>query len=45
MALATTVPALAVLLFMSDCTDRAVRLLEAHNAYLWTPLTTNPSTR
>ncbi|WP_340563506.1 hypothetical protein [Streptomyces sp. GSL17-111] len=45
MALSATIPALAVLPFLTDGTDRAVRLLRAHNAYLRTLLTTSPSTR
>ncbi|MDQ0779062.1 hypothetical protein QF026_007528 [Streptomyces aurantiacus] len=44
MALTATVPALAVLPFLTDGTDRAVRLLRAHNAYLRTLLTTSPPT-
>ncbi|MFE2281821.1 hypothetical protein ACFXAE_32210 [Streptomyces sp. NPDC059454] len=44
-ALIATVPALAVLPFLTDGTDRAVRLLRAHNAYLRTLLTTSPLTR
>ncbi|WP_181785504.1 dTMP kinase [Streptomyces phytophilus] len=39
-ALAVAFPALAVLPFLNDGTDRAVRLLRAHNAYLRALLTT-----
>ncbi|MGA5123290.1 hypothetical protein ACPCAG_08230 [Streptomyces pseudogriseolus] len=44
LTLAATVPALAVLPFFSDGTDRAVRLLQAHNAYLRTVLSASPPT-
>lgn len=44
-ALTAAVPALAILPFLTDGTDRAVRLLRAHNAYLRTLLTTSPPTR
>ncbi|CAL9590038.1 hypothetical protein [Streptomyces sp. enrichment culture] len=44
-ALTATVPALAVLPFLPDGTDRTVRLLRAHNAYLRTLLITSPPTR
>ncbi|MEU4142948.1 dTMP kinase [Streptomyces parvulus] len=44
LALTATVPALAVLPFLTDGTERAVRLLWAHNAYLRTLLATSPPT-
>lgn len=45
LALTATVPALVFLPFLTDGTERAVRLLRAHNAYLRTVLTSGTRTR